>query len=152
MGYHLGENRIPRLLRPGFGQTRVDWSDEQRGLEADDVVIEHLGLDRCLDHLRTHQLESPGKQLIENCAEALAGRPRKRFEELFHRMRRSQLVAGRLDDRRIPRVRLEMIEIPQVPTRAVEQETKELLEEGPEGNPLRLLRRDPNASSKSGAS
>ena len=43
---------------------------------------------------------------------------------------------GRLQGGRIPRIGLQMIKIPQVPTRAIEQETKELLEEGPEGQPL----------------
>jgi len=97
------------------------------------VVIQHHGIDGGLDELGTRQLQPPHKQLIENATKASAGHPRKGFEKSFHRMRRRQLGRGRLERGRIPRIGLQVIKVSQVPTGPVEQETKELLEEGPKG-------------------
>jgi len=97
------------------------------------VVIQHHGLDGRLDHPRAHQLEPPDKQLIEDRAEASARRPGQGFEEPFHRMRRRQLGLGALQGGRIPRIGFQVINVPQMPAGAIEEETEERLEEGPKG-------------------
>ncbi len=103
------------------------------------VVIQYHGIDGGLDHPGARQLEPPDTQLIEDRAEAPARRPRKGFEQPLHRMRRGQLGTGGLKRGRISRIRLQMIKIPQVPTRPVEQETEQLLKEGPEGQTLAVF-------------
>jgi len=100
------------------------------------VVIHHHGIDGRLDHPGPCQLQPPDIQLIENRAEGSTGDPRNCFEKPFHGMRRRHVGAGRFDRGGIPRIRLQVIKIPQVPTRPIEQETEELLEEGPKGEAL----------------
>lgn len=139
-----------RTPRAKDGIDNLARSDHLQGLKAFDffvgglyallcqglVVIQHHGIDGGLNHLRAQQLEPPDTQLIEDRAEGAACRPRKGFEQPFHRMGRPQLDGGTHRGGGIPRIRLQIIEIPQMPAGAVQEETEELLEERPKRQAL----------------
>jgi hypothetical protein len=134
------KDRIDNLARPDHLQGLKAFDAFVGGLDAMPcrglVVIQDHGIDGGLDHPGARQLEPPHTQLIEDRAEAPARRPRKGFEQPLHRMGRRQLGTRGLKRGGISRIPLQVIEIPQVPAGAVQEETEELLEEGPKRQAL----------------
>jgi len=103
------------------------------------VVVHHHSVDAKAYDLRPLDLETPHEELQQQPPEQPDPRPAEGPEKTFHRVRRRHVRKPDLDGSGVALVPLEFIEVHQVATRAVHEETAQLVQEADDSKSLRAL-------------
>jgi len=103
------------------------------------IVVHDHGVQRHHHHVWLLLLQAPQKQLLQHPAEGSGMENVKGAEESLHGMRRGHLLRRHLDHCLVALLRLQLIEITQVPARAVEEEVQRLQKQIPHRYPFDAL-------------
>jgi len=103
------------------------------------IVVHAHEIDIEQDDRRPADLEPPHKELKQDPATHPDQRPREGLTESLDRMGGSHAARRSLDRGRVARILLQGVEVAQVATGAVEEETENLLEEAINGDPFAVF-------------
>ena len=137
------EHRIDDKALPGHlegTESQVLFVGGHHALSLVSVVVVHAHeIDIEQDDRGPADLEPPHKELEQDPATHPNQRPGEGLTESLDRMGRSHMARRGLDSGRIARILLQGVEVAQVATGAVEEETENLLEEVISGDPFAVF-------------